>query len=171
MYAGAPGSARPSVLPQSENDKKAQKGANLADKYAPACQPTNWERDNHPAYEDLDPAIRDFVRKRYRHWAPKVSWIYRLWFHLINMNGHLAADWLVRSDKNSEEAVQADRKKRAVDYFWDGRSPAPAPACLLLTAHLLTHPTSCSQQTITTSPWRPSPTRAARPGIPTISAT
>ena len=41
-----------------------------------ACDPTNWELDNHPAYEDLDSTMRDFLRNRYKYWAPKVSWVW-----------------------------------------------------------------------------------------------
>lgn len=103
--------------------KDAQQKA--AQAFAPACDPTNWELDNHPAYEDLDSTMRDFLRNRYKHWAPKVSWVYRLWLHLTKMHAHLAKDWPVRSKTCSEAEVKAARKKLAVDYFWDGALACP----------------------------------------------
>ena len=166
------------MLPQSKQDLAAQKKDDLRKKdlsagFAAECSPTNWELDSHPAYEDLDPGIRDFVRKRYKHWAPKVSWIFRLWFHLCRMNAHLAAEWPTRSAENSDEAVRLERRKRACDYFWDGMPPHARLHCptARMFAHSLLPPPARSQQMTTTSPWRPSATPAARPGTRTTSAT
>ena len=123
------------MLPQTNQDVEAQKKAEkegFAKDFAPSCIPTNWERDSHPAYEGLDPGLRDFMRNRYKHWAPKVTWIFRLWYHLGRMNGHLAATWLMRTQENSDADVIADRKKRAVDYFWDGVSASARSSALCL---------------------------------------
>ena len=111
------------MLTQNHQDLAAQDKAyleHLAKSFAPGCIPTNWEKDHHPAYEGLDPQIRDFVRKRYRHWAPKVTWIFRVWYHLTRMHAHLSAEWLARTKDNTDAEVKAYRRTRAVEYFWDG---------------------------------------------------
>ena len=41
------------------------------------CEPLSWESPKHVAYEGERPDFVAAIQKRYKHWAPKVVWVFK----------------------------------------------------------------------------------------------
>ena len=67
--------------------------ATAGDKYGIAADPRTWESASHPAYDGADPELVARCRRRYKHWAPKVVWIFRFWLAVSRIRSILKEDW------------------------------------------------------------------------------
>ena len=99
----------------------------MGDAFSDAATPLNWQCDDHPAYkcEDLPEGLSAFVRNRYKHWAPKVMWVVRLWASLGTLDSLFRMQWLTRTRENTEADVRNDRKDKGRQVFFAG-TPRPA---------------------------------------------
>ena len=77
----------PQTQAQVAQEKQAAK-KKVGDAFSDAATPLNWQCDDHPAYkcDDLPEGLSAFLRNRYKHWAPKVMWVVRLWASLCTLD-------------------------------------------------------------------------------------
>ena len=101
----------------------------VSDVFAEQASPMNWQSDAHPAYQgdDLPEGLSKFVRDRYRHWAPKVVWVVRLWASLGILSNLFSEPWLTRTSDNTDADVRQDRRQRGRQVFFAGVCHTPTP--------------------------------------------
>ena len=112
--------ARPSKKPPKQVVTAAAAAARTAtvpNTHGAAADPSTWQSPSHPAYDGADPSLAEACRTRYKHWAPKVVWIFRFWLGVSKVRAILKEGW----PNGRGAAAKQDRARRfffAIHEVW-----------------------------------------------------